>query len=205
MRKGIILLELIFTIVIVSIISIFSMTVLYNLFDKFSKDYKKEIIKLELSNTQILLDKIFSNTINLQIKSNSITFDLIDTKLFNLGYYSKFIDLNSSTKTTIFSPNAKAEKLIDYAITFDDKTIYEIKNDSFGEIINLESNELKTIKEQYKIISKKHKLTCNNSELNLDNNLLLNNITSCNFSLDSKALIIEIKVDDTPSILKYKL
>lgn len=206
-KKGIILVELIFAIIIVSIITIFSMTILYTLYEKFSNDYKKEILKLDSLSTKIILENIFSNALNVNVSESKIEFYKKDTKLFDLGYYSKFVDLNSSdtNKYSIHSPNTKAQELLDYSITFDDENYYEIKNDSYNELINFEDTNPKEIKEQYSIISKNHTLECKDSKLYLDNNTLLENLTNCTFTISSKLLTIELEIDEGPIKWSFKL
>ena len=206
-KKGIVLVELIFTIVIISIVSIFTMTFLYNLYHKLSNEYTNEINKLESSSTNILLDKIFASSLNISVSSNSITFNKEARELFDLGYYSKFVDLNSTytTKSSIYSPNTSAEELIDYHITFDDENFYSIKNDSNANIINLDDETSKEIKEQYKIISIDHKLEYKDEKLYYNDSILLESISQCEFTLQSNTLVITLTKDDIPITWKYKL
>lgn len=206
-KKGVILVELLFTIIIVSTISIFTMTLLYNLYEKYSTEHKNQVLKLESSSTQRLLEKVFSNSTNINVSSNVINFYKIDTKLFDLGYYSKFVDLNhtDTNKNSIYSPNTKAHYLINYSISFDNENFYEIKDDSYDEIINFEDTNSKEIKEQYKVVSKDHKLRCKDTTLYLDDNILLKNISSCTFNLSSNILSITLKINNTPFIWKYNL
>ncbi len=206
-KKGIVLVELIFTIVIISIVAVFTMTFLFNLYDKLSNEYTNEINKIETSSTNILLDKIFAEALNISISSNTITFYKNETSLFNLGHYSRFVDLNNTdtTKSSIYSPNTKAEQLLDYHITFDNLNFYSIKNDSNGNIINLDDENGKTIKEHYKIISTNHKITYFENSLYYNEDLLLENITKCTFFLQADTIIINIIKDDIPIILSYKI
>ncbi len=204
MKKGVILLELIFTILIVSTVAIISVTLLQSLYQKLSNEHQTQIAKLESSSTYILLNKIFDNAIDLRVNGDKIEFKQNDTSLFDLGYYSRFVDLNSSNSSSIFSPNTKAENLIDYLITFDGIKFYEIRNDSFAEEINFEESGTKEIKEQYKIASNSL-LEYKENTLYLNGSILLNNVSLAVFKYEENILSLSLIVKDIPYFWKLKI
>lgn len=204
MKKGMILLELIFTILIVSTVAIISVTLLQSLYQKLSNEHQAQIAKLESSSTYILLNKIFDNALDLKVSDDKIEFKQSDTRLFDLGYYSRFVDLNSSSSSSIFSPNTKAQNLLDYLITFNGIKFYEIRNDSFAEVINFEESGVKEIKEQYMIASNSL-LEYKENTLYLNGNILLNKVSLAVFKYEENILSLSLIVKDIPYFWKFKI
>jgi len=189
------LLELIFSIIVLSIVGIYSVIFLKEMYDKNSKNYQTNIIQLELESTRVFIENLLQNCVNITTTPNSISFYKIDTKAYNSNLWSGFTDLdsNQTNKAQLKTPNSKINELTSNYIWFLNNKLYQIKNSNDTDIIKFTKTSLaKRIYEHYKIIKSISSIILNDNKLLYDGNILLQNITK--FEISNSAKLININI-----------
>lgn len=192
MKKSVILLELIFSILILSIVGIYSMLFINNLYKTNSQNLEITNVKLDLQTTSVFLQRIIENSLKIEATSNEINFYKIDTQGFKSQNYSGYAVLDESSKEYVKTPYSKITQTKNQYIYFDDAYIYEIENSFEDDKIYFKDKQsFKRIYEHYKLIKHKSKIHFSNNTLYLNDSVLLKNVSS----FESKILKDKLQID----------
>lgn len=193
MTKSVILLELIISILILSIVGIYSLLFINNLYTTNSQNLKLLNMKLDLNTASLFLENILQHSVKIQTHSNKISFFEVNTHDFKNKNYSGFAVLSSSNKQFVFTPYSKISKITSPYIWFNDDYIYEIKS-SFedNKIYFKDEIKEKRIYEHYKLLNSQSTIYWNNENLYFNNHLLLEGVHSFEAKTSEKLLSVDI-------------
>lgn len=193
MKKSVILLELIISILILSIVGIYSLLFINNLYTTNTQNLKLLNIKLDLNTTSLFLENLLQNSVQIKTNSNIISFFEVNTHDFKNKNYSGFAVLSSSNKKFILTPFSKITKIKSKYIWFYNNYRYEIKS-SFEDDKIYFNDEIKEkrIYEQYKLLNAQSMIYLENENLYFNNHLLLEGVHSFEAKILEKILSINI-------------
>lgn len=193
MKKAVILLELIISILILSVVGIYSLLFVNDLYTKNSLNLKLLNSKLDLETTNLFLENLLQNSVKITTSSNKISFYEINTNDFKSGNYSGFSLLNESSQQFVFTPSSLISNVDANYIWFTNEHTYEIQ-ESFenDKIYFKDASEVKKIYEHYKLLKKQSQVYLDNENLYLNNNLLLKNVTSFKSDILNSRLTIDV-------------
>jgi hypothetical protein len=192
-KKSVILLELIISILLLSFIGIYSMQFLSNLYQKNSQNLKILNSNLDLQTTNLFITNKLKYSENIKVVQENISFYEIDINNFKSGYYSGFVMLEKSTKEFVYTPNSFMSNIDVNYIWFADDLIYEVENSNENNKIYFKNKtSKKKIYEQYKLLTKQSNFFVKNSTLYFNENILLDNISSFSVKQNSANIIIDI-------------
>jgi len=193
MKKSTILLELIFSILILSVVGIYTLLFVNDLYKSNAQNLTLLNSKLDLQTTNLFIEKKLGQSVNIKLNSAEISFYEIDIAGFKSGFYSGFVLLEKSTKEFVFTPNSNISKTNNSYIWFEDKSIYEIEKSIENEKISFKNrSNPKKIYEQYKLLKRQSKIFLKQNRLFFNDTVLLNNIKSFEVKQSNKNLIIDI-------------
>ena len=106
MKKSVILLELIISIIILSIVGIYALLFINNLYKTNSQNLTLLNKSLDLQTTSLFLENLLKNSVKVEVNSNNISFYEINITDFKNNNYSGFALLENSTKEYVFTPQS---------------------------------------------------------------------------------------------------
>jgi len=193
MKKSLILLELIITIVILSIVGVYSLKFISDLYKKNSLNLTLMNNRLDFQSTRLFIENKLHNSVKTELSSHELSFYEVDINYFKSSYYSGFALIDKSTKEYVFTPNSTISKIDLFYIWFDDNHMYEIEQNNESEKIYFKNpSTQKRIFEHYKLIKQKSKFFVQNKTLYFNNIILLENIES--FKVSSQEGHIKIRI-----------
>jgi len=193
MKKAVILLELIISILILSVVGIYSLLFVNDLYTKNSLNLKLLNSKLDLETTNLFLENLLQNSVKITTSSNKISFYEINTNDFKSGNYSGFSLLNESSQQFVFTPSSLISNVDANYIWFTNEHTYEIqKSFENDKIYFKDASEVKKIYEHYKLLKKQSQVYLDNENLYLNNNLLLKNVISFKSDILNSRLTIDV-------------
>lgn len=193
MKKSIVLLELILSILILSIVGIYSLLFINDLYKTNSQNLEILNSNLDLKINSLFLENILQNSLKIKASSQKIDFFEINKNDFTNGNYSGFTILEKSSKEYAYTPYSLTTKLNDKYIWFTDNYIYELKQ-SFEDNKLYFKNPMKSkrIFEQYKLLKDKSTIYLKGSVLYLNSDILLNNVRTFETKMIDNNLNINI-------------
>jgi len=193
MKKSVILLELIISIIILSIIGVYSLLFISDFYKTNSINLKLLNSKLDFQSTRLFIENKLYSSVKFKPSSNELSFYEVDINNFKSGYYSGFALIEQSNKEYVFTVNSIISNIDLFYIWFDDNHMYEIEQHNEAEKIYFKNpTSQKRILEHYKLIKQKSKLFVQNKTLYFNSNVLLENIES--FNVSSKEGHIQINI-----------
>ena len=193
MKKSVILFELIVSIIILSVVGIYTLLFLTSLNKSNSQNLEMLNTKLDFQTTNLFIENILNQSVNIDLNSHEISFYEVDINSFKSGHYSGFAQLENSSKEFVFTPNSYISKIDANFIWFNNSNMYEIeKSFEDNKIYFKDKTSQKEIYEQYKLLKSKSKIFLKDSKLLFNNSVLLNNIKSFDVKLSQNILTIDI-------------
>ena len=193
MKKSMLTLELIITILILSIIVIYSLRFITNLYKINSQNLIIINQTLDFQTTNLFIENKLHSSVNIKFNQNKITFYEENTNDFKSGLYSGFILLENSTKEFIFTPHNFLSNLQAKYIWFNDNNIYEIEKIYEKDKIYFKNKTTKKkIYEQYKLLTKKSEIYLKKEKLFFNDSILLNNINTFKVKKSQNNILINI-------------
>lgn len=175
-KKAISLLELIFTLILISIL-------IYSLSPFIKQTYEKYILKVNKVDTILELDNIFlfisnhlDKSININYNNDSISFYKINQSKVNL------IDINNSKRNILVTPYSNYEQIDAKYLTFDKNTIYKIRELKDKKII-LNKN-FSTKKSKFYLIENVYSFKYKDNNILLNDQIIAKDISTFNISLE---------------------
>ena len=177
MRKSLVLLELIISILILSVVIIYALLFITDLYKINAQTLLSLNTKIDLQTTALFIQNRLHSSVKIKTDKNKISFYEIDTKSFNSGYYSGLALLEKSSKESVFTPNSLISRINPKYIWFDKNTIYEIeKSFEDNKIYFKNKNIEKKIYTQYKLLKQKSYIYLKKTTLFFNNHILMKNI-----------------------------
>ncbi len=193
MKKSVILLELIISILIISIVGIYSLKFISNLYKSNSQNLNLLNLKLDFQSTNLFIENRLKNSVLITNSSNRISFYEVDINSLKSNYYSGFTILENSSKEFVTTVNSLMALVDAKYIWFHNNNIYEIQQ-SFenNKIYVKNANSEKKIYEQYKLVKRKSEIYLMNHKLYFNENILQDNIKSFQIKQINSFLVIDI-------------
>jgi Tfp pilus assembly protein PilE len=204
-RSALSLIEVVFSILILSIISVVSIGLVSQSYKEYADNKSEIILSLEVNTALQFLEKKFLHAVDVQSIDNSLSWQEIDYKGLRKREWSGFIDLNQSSTSQLHSSGSELDFPKNRTLQFQNDASYTLNESSYGETIQLNDTQLKTVYEQYVLIHSGYKVALEGDTLyfHYDTTLplfdadsqkavLLHNVSS--FSITPLAQAMDIRV-----------
>ena len=203
-KKALTLIELIFSITILSIVIIGSLRFISASYGAYNGAKSNIIVELELKSSLKLISKKLSHSSDLVVYNDILEWNEIDYRGFRAKQYSGYSDLNISNNKVLISPNSdfsKSKNIKNSMLKMGDKT-YQIK-DSKNDKIYFKDTSNKTITQTYLLISAHYTIRLDNGSLKL----YKNDFNSMNMSKGYLILkdVSKFKISKNGNILDIKI
>lgn len=197
MKKAIVLFELIISVLILSMVTLFTLQFYKQLHDVNHNTFEEQHQTIDMQSSKLFLDHLFANAVQVQRVASGITFFEKETQGFLQGYYSGIVDLESSSKVKLHTPQSSIHQLKEiYAVYFNEHYWYEVMPSKESEYIYFKHpNEAKTVFQHYTLIKRNSTLLYKDHALFYNNHLLLDALEHFDFSLQNHLLTLNVCQD----------
>ncbi|WP_419770356.1 MAG: hypothetical protein ACNI3C_00760 [Candidatus Marinarcus sp.] len=193
MKRSVALLELIFSIFILSIVMVFSLKFYHQIQKRNGQEFLQTLDELKLQSTEIFLYNILKTSRNIHANGSVIHFYKLDNEAFLQGYYSGVALLDRSDKEKIYTPFSQTVLLTSHYILFDQNQLHEIKPSSENNLIYFKNQETaKTIYEHYEIVKSLSSFSLKEETLYYDDQMLLEEVTAFHPLVQNNQLKLDI-------------
>jgi hypothetical protein len=176
MKTSFLLLETIFSFLIMSMVFLFS-TILYkNILSANTKEFEDAIIRADLLSTQLFIAKQLKNGVVIETTQKQIRFYALDNEAFLQGFYSGMIDLNESSKNKAYTPLSQTTQLESTHLLFENHQLHELVKSPENNFLYFKNSSAKTLFEHYKIVKGISTIHLNDNRLYFNQHLLQENI-----------------------------
>jgi Tfp pilus assembly protein FimT len=182
-RKSFTLVELIFSIAILSIVIIGSLSFVSHSFKAYNQSKKVAILELELKSALLFIQNKLSHNIQLKNNQNSLQWYEVDYQGRRVDDWSGYCDINKSNDKMLYSPNS--------TFKYSSNKLIMMENKKFA-INNTTTNKLYFDNVSHKTISNEYILISNDYKLNLEGNrLILHSKSSAGQSYKKDFLLLQ--------------
>lgn len=176
MKASFLLLETIFSFLIMSIIFFFSTLLYKNILLSNSQEFDDAIIRADLFSTKLFIAKQLKNGVVIETTPKMIRFYALDNEGFLQGFYSGIIDLEESSKSKVYTPLSQTTKLTSKAMLFENNQLHELTQSTENNFLSFKNGSAKTLYEHYKMVKNISTIVLEEKSLYYNNQLLQNNI-----------------------------
>ena len=176
MKVSFLLLETIFSFLIMSMVFFFSTILYQNILANNTKEFHDAMIRADLFSTQLFIAKQLKNGAVIESSQDSIRFYALDTEALLQGFYSGIIDLEESSKTKVYTPLSQTTKLESNTVLFGNDQLHELVQSPENNFLYFKNSSAKTLYEHYRIVKGISSIYLHEKSLYYNNQLLQNNI-----------------------------
>lgn len=192
MKRGFSLIELLVVIVIFSVISYTCYVVYHTLIDSYWGQLESNQARMELVGTQILLQNRVINGRNFVVSANKVEYYELDHQAITSKIFSGFANLDDPQT----SKSGFVTKIIPYATPYQlyvgfDENLYAIEKIDLNRVTFVDTTSPKKMSENYSLY-RLSVIEYVSGTLTINNEPIMKNLQSCNFSFDNTHLIIEL-------------
>ena len=193
MKRSVILLELIVSILILSVVGVYTLHFLVDLHKINAQNLKILNQQLDFQAANLFIENRIKNSVNRTITANEISFYEVDINNFKNGNYSGYAQLEKSSKEYVFTPQSSLTNVEADYIWFENSSWYAIeKGFEENRIYFKDKSSSKKIFEHYKLLKGISKIHVKENKLYFNNSILMNNIKSFEMKQSNQHLVIDI-------------